>query len=982
MNHPIAGVPPVRRRLAPPALALALLLCPLAYGQTATINVSTTSPQTLKRKLTSFNNGDYRTAYDISVTDYVNQLDGLKLGWFRWFSGTVTNAFNWERGAFDDEKRAQLIHRNHYLQYVEFGRRMGLKGNTHLKDTYDVISALGLKLLITVNGMTSSVDEIDALAKFCFDHGIKVDAWQLSNEPELWSGAGDLTFYKNAADYLKKMKPFNDAIKARFTDARTYVFYSTRPFTTDGDAWNTEMKAYQRANGRYWDGICFHSYDGGDEDDTFSKKQLSANASLRDFDAKFDEYETKSWTGAPFITTELNTRIQTASEFWFTLYNGIYLAEATLRLSKRDNFEMIGRSRTTPGLIAPTYDFEDLLEDKWEKGASVNVNSLPHSLYDSAAAHATSIVDQAINRAATRLTTTVSNSLQVSYKDAGGQTMNALFAQGYRGKNGQFYVCITNKGATAQSIDLKVDNATVNQSIAKTILASSDPAANNTPANHSVITPTTGSVSSGTGISIPAYSVCRFEWTVAVSAPTLDAPRVYERIVGNGSLTLKWQPVDEAAGYKVSCWISGTPTPVDVGNVLTHTVTGLTNQTYNFQVTPYYINGLSQKISGPASPSDSITISAPGAPDLVAYPLVENQIALSWTSKVRASEYEVTWSAGGGGSNVVQVGPVTSYILSNCVSGTTYSFTVKAKNGAGTSAASTAAVVQYPTGNRNVPWAGVNLRIGANNNGITLKWELPMSLSQRWSFESPQGATGWTTNATNAFQLVAHPDNSVQLGGTAKRDTTVYKALAASSLSRAWIGDINATDYLAQARVEVPSWTSSGKVWVFARYQNANTWYRFGYDYSDQKYHLQKKTGAGNPVELVAASAAAPPTVARLGIRVDGNVVSGYLDYDVLLTATDTSIASGQFALAADHVDVLFDRVDWYDTHMATGTFEVWRSSTAPTSGFSLRGTTSAGAKSYSDSANVGTTYYYKVRGLKNGRESRDFSNVRTVVAQ
>ena len=95
-----------------------------------------------------------------------------------------------------------------------------------------------------------------------------------------------------------------------------------------------------------------------------------------------------------------------------------------------------------------------------------------------------------------------------------------------------------------------------------------------------------------------------------------------------------------------------------------------------------------------------------------------------------------------------------------------YTFFVKAKNGAGSSAASDSAVVQYPTGSRNVPWAGANVRIGANASGsLTVKWELPMSLSRSWGFEGSRGATGWSTNATNAFAVMAHPDNSTQIGG-------------------------------------------------------------------------------------------------------------------------------------------------------------------------------------------------------------------------
>ena len=182
---------------------------------------------------------------------------------------------------------------------------------------------------------------------------------------------------------------------------------------TGGQAWNQEIKAYQTAHGRYWDGVTFHSYDGENSDDTFTKKQLSANLSLKDFDTKIQEYLDQSWPSAPLITTELNTRIQTSSGFWFTMYDGIYLAEVTLRLSKWDNFELIGRSRTTPGLISPVNNFENLVDDRFENGAGQVVNNLPHDLYISAAGHAAKIIDKAVNHAETRLATTVTNSATV-----------------------------------------------------------------------------------------------------------------------------------------------------------------------------------------------------------------------------------------------------------------------------------------------------------------------------------------------------------------------------------------------------------------------------------------------------------------------------------------------------------------------------------------------------------------------------------------
>lgn len=985
-----------------PALFALLALSPVSHGQTATVNLSTSSPETLKRGLTGFNNGDYRTAYDLSVDDYIDQIDALNIGWWRWYSGTVTNAFNWQRGTFDSEKKAQVVSKKHFLQYEDFANHEALRGNTHLKETYDLISALGLRLLITVNAVTSSVEEIEDLVKYCFDHGIKVDAWELNNEPELWSGEGEATFFRDAKDYLRKMEPYNDAIKNKFPDAKTYVYYSTRPFDNSGQEWNEDIKAYQTANGRYWDGVAFHSYDGANADDTFDKKRLSANESLLEFDDKIDEYLAQSWNNAPLITTELNTRIQTAGGFWFTLYDGIYLAEVTLRMSNWDNFELIGRSRTTPGLIDPVNDFEQLLDDRAENGAGYNANNIPHDLYLSAAGYATSLVDEVINISDARLTTTVTNSQQVSYKNSGSSTMDALFAQGYRGKNGQTYLCITNKSDSAQTVNIQVDGTTVSSATTINIkaLSNSDPEIKNTASNTTAVVPSSSTSSGGTGISIPAYAVVQLTWDGTAAAPTLDAPRVYNREVGLNQLSLDWQPVDEADGYRVSCVPEGTSaSPVDVGNVIAHTVTSLTSQVYDYQVTPYYINSSSVKVDGPPSAVESIKIAVPGNPNIEAIPIHDKNIEVKWTSKIRASEYLLTYGPTGGTMVTDQsMGTVTSFILTGCTANTDYTFTVKAKNGMGTSASPNTTTVTYPAYGRTVPWAGVNLRATSiSSNSVTLKWDLPIALRKSWFFENSTDDDDWLPADTGTVTRISHPDNATTIGSPATpiRDTHVLEADASSTLARALADGTSDDDYLVTAWFEADAWDGDEKVWIFARHTGANYWYRFGYDDNQKTYYLEKKNGGSKTtlasipgVELNNTtdddnnpSSYSPPSRMNLGIRVLGNRIIPYLNQAALssLEVTDSTHSSGQIGFSASNVVGLFDHILWYDSHMGSGTFEVWRS-TSPTSGFTLRGTTGSGATTYTDSVNSGKTYYYKLRGLKASLESRDFSNTRTVV--
>src|SRR4051812_29167257 len=78
-------------------------------AQTPVVDVSTTSPTAMPRKMTGYNNEDFRTAYDIVTTDCATHIGQLNLGFWRWYAGTVEGVRNWQRGNYDDEKCVQYI---------------------------------------------------------------------------------------------------------------------------------------------------------------------------------------------------------------------------------------------------------------------------------------------------------------------------------------------------------------------------------------------------------------------------------------------------------------------------------------------------------------------------------------------------------------------------------------------------------------------------------------------------------------------------------------------------------------------------------------------------------------------------------------------------------------------------------------------------------------------------------------------------------
>ncbi len=174
------------------------------------------------------------------------------------------------------------------------------------------------------------------------------------------------------------------------------------------------------------------------------------------------------------------------------------------------------------------------------------------------------------------------------------------------------------------------------------------------------------------------------------------APLNVKATAGNAQATVSFSaPVPDGGSAITGYTVTSNPaggTDVNAGSTATtHSITGLKNGTaYTFRVTASKAAG-----TGPAStPSNSITpIDVPGAPLNVTATASSNaQAKVSFSPPVSdggsaITGYTVT-SNPAGGFDVNTGSTATTHTVVGLIDGTAYTFTVKAKNAAGTGAAS------------------------------------------------------------------------------------------------------------------------------------------------------------------------------------------------------------------------------------------------------------------------------------------------------
>jgi hypothetical protein len=948
----------------------------LAADFTASVNISTASPKVIDIGMSGTHNENFNSVYRYDhpeLIDRVNDYD--RMGYIR-INGTNLNVYNWKTGAVDEEYLGQYsFDEDHYYLYMDAGRVAETKGYERLADMREFLQRTGTKLILPVNVFENTIWEVGQLAKYCFDNHIPVLYFELGNEVSLFTAETGTTRshrYKTGTDYLDRMISYNNQIKSNYPGARTVVAMSNNRKTV----FDQDFKTFSPT---YWDAVTFHRFKGDEDsvdddfEEDFGEGMRTANDGLATWDSYIDHFlDNLQDSSTPIIIGEHSVGL--GGILSHTQYNGIVVAESMLRLSKHPNVKFIQSFRIPGGIGNTVNNYDNELEDAHQQNMTIDTNTFNLQFYDSAAAVSARVVDGALNNSSAAWNTTLTGGTTVQ-RTNGTTTSNmpALYSQAYRGAGGKNYLVIVNKSASTHDVTVKVDNTNVNQAMTRTYVTAGNSAKNS--ASSTPVAIQTATVNAGDPVFIPAYSVTRVEWTRTSTPEKPPVPWLSHAEAGNNKVDLRWHRSINAAGYKIKYGTDpdNLTNEVDVGNVTSYSVTGLTNgTTYYFAVAAYNSSGTSlysnsDQIlpSGIVYNNVFVKLAAPTAPLIrQAHHETAKRAIVEWASVQGATGYKLKYgSTPGNYTNVIDVGNNVGYIVDRLTNEQPYYFAVSAYNGFGESANS-AEETATPSGAR--PLAPHSLKItNETSTSVSLSWERTKAPRQFHYFEL--GNTNWN-NVLGTWSVVAHPDST--------RSTNVYKSPATGQAISSY-ENVSTGELEGDATIEViGAYGSSSQVGIVSQYTNNNNYYRFVYDSADDKFKLYKRVGGTDTLlgqkARVDVKANLDPTnmLLRLDVK-NGKIVAKY-GSKAVINATDSSLSGGTFGLYTNNQEAYFDGVR-LRKDIGT-TFKVYRSE-SPHQNFTVVKSGVTGT-SWTDNSPVASKhYFYKVTAVTGNGESYGFSN-------
>lgn len=876
-------------------------------------------------------------------------LKQTKVGWLRYFGGTSNNYFDWKMGEITEPMYMQHSERNLDASYGGMQSIAGI-GGLGFPAFAQLAREVGAKIIVTVNTMTDSPQHIADLAKYALDNNIRVEYWQLGNEPWAYLPDEEPTVYLDATDYLNRVKPYNDAIKAADPDARTSVFT-----TVFNDAknrkWIEDMRLYPEP---FWDSVTFHDYTGG-QGETADAAKISVNQTLNEMAAKIkDRAVDPNRSDIPVISTEWNTSLRGGAPNGqrYTMYGGIYAAEFLARMTAvRDmSVQYLGYYNGIFNVVGYKRAYRYDAINAYEQGTVLNTSTDPavdHEPYLTVPGLALQLANEAINASSAAWTTTVAGD---TYVPAGENDIPAIHAQAYKGVDGKNRLLITNKSDTAQQVAIRVDGTPLSGATAlsvRTLYSEQFGKTNNGGPTDLAIEETI----SANPLLVAPYSVTSVAWDAEPAPP--GTPLLAGKggtLVGPGAARLEWTDIANADGYKVGySTVSGSVYAwEEAGTANEYTVTALLpDRTYYLVVAAYNGQGMSE-------PSREIVLSTapPSAPLAESAYSLNGGLRVKWQSSAGAAGYKLRiGTASGIYDTTIDVADRLGYEATGLSNDTAYFISVSAYNAYGESALS--AELQG-TPRARLPLAPHNAKASQQPTTAAVEW-LPSWTRQTYeTFEN--GASCWTP-ATGSWGLYAEDGYAVP--------TTVCRTVNTGGVSMAVYDGFDRNDAEIKLWYKVDSWT--GQAGVVARYTDNDNYYAMIYD-NDTKAVSVTKTVYGQTTEL--ASYPANPRSAGnyyvIGFKVDGNVLSGVWENSVKgFELVDNELTSGRLGLFARDQTVYFDKADIYSPTPGE-TYRVLRSE-SPDDGYAVLadGITD---RSYTDTGlDPAQDYYYKVEASAAG---------------
>lgn len=542
-------------KLLPVWLPLALAaagLCALAQVP-ATIDIDATRATPLNASFSGFNDEVVFPAefYDYRLNNVAAQLSP---GWVRYPSGLFSQALNWQTGMMQPAWVAQFAGTDVSTLLNQSVGWVNGKGGGSFVDGANRADFLSAKLIVCINGYTDTPTSAGQMAAFAKANRIPVAVWELSNEPYLYNG-----FFASGTAYLKQMQPFRDAIKAADPSATVAIFAMDAGDTTPNPPWDQAIANYPS---KYWDAVTYHHYPPKSTG-AFSQWMADENAVLFSRSSAYvTGYLAPLMPGTKFLISEFlpsNDGMGAGDSVTDgTLYGAIYAAEYVMRMSAVPSMLYVGMHALTGtrGVYAAQAHYADV-QNAYAQGTTIDTLTLNFGYFLEAQPLGLAVLNGVMRNANATLSTTLSGGATVAASGIG--QIPALYAQAYTSPTGQRSVVITNKGATAQTVTIRVNGTAVAGTLPLQLISGADPTAVNTAASPSAVAVQASTTSNP--LTVPAYSVVRVDLNTPTAVTVVNnasyaagpvAPQEIVSLFGSGLQGSSFLFTDSAGNSQVA----------------------------------------------------------------------------------------------------------------------------------------------------------------------------------------------------------------------------------------------------------------------------------------------------------------------------------------------------------------------------------------------------------------------------------------------
>ncbi len=514
---------------------LGLILASSLYAGTPIVVKIKTQPVTMIAPgFSGVNTPQPRNGVEYYDPNFLKAVIPLKAKTVRYPGGTVSLDFDWTTGHTNIDWMNSLIAGDPPLVSGQSASILTIsqlltqaKGGALFSDFANFASTLGAAVVLCFNSYTDTNSGSAAeMALTAQSYGLNVLEWELGNEAYLYP-----TIYPTATSYSTASNSYFNQISTVYPTASVGLFpagwypgstgcgaTAAPPLpcfpTWDQQLWQTSTP--------YWNAASNHIYPVTGSM-TAQNTIFMLNGILAHGSSDYIASYLTPLVGAstPIFITEMNCCSSYNNKFLTYIYNGIFLAEYTARLSAVPNVKgvLINSLYTDNsdyhGLIQSVDDYETYLiaqvtaNPLWSTNTATNPNT-PFAFYTSAPGLAMEVANEAINSGTRIFSTTVTGGPTVQITGFDGNPIPAIFAQDYLGTNGHHYLLIINKSAAQQTVTIEINGTPITNNLSVRSVGNSSALANNTATAQTNVQIVAASATNP--VQVPPYSVNTITW--------------------------------------------------------------------------------------------------------------------------------------------------------------------------------------------------------------------------------------------------------------------------------------------------------------------------------------------------------------------------------------------------------------------------------------------------------------------------------------